>query len=160
MACPLRRLSPTLVGARCGGISATSAPSTSAPTTPAPTTPTPAASFPSQHRGVRNLPWTEEKVRTVPLFELENRPVIAQRGIHNKAQVGDRGMDGRFFPVAIVPRKRAPRTGADRTLAESPGEGHPIRIEQKGKVDRLDLDGFETELTREDRARGLFVGFE
>jgi DNA modification methylase len=48
---------------------------------------------------VRDLPWTEEKLRKMPPFEFENWAVIALGGIPNKAQVGDMGIDGRIYPV-------------------------------------------------------------
>ncbi len=38
---------------------------------------------------VRDLPWTEEKLKQIPPFEFENWAVIAIGGIPNKAQVGD-----------------------------------------------------------------------
>jgi hypothetical protein len=44
---------------------------------------------------VRDLPWTEEKLRVIPPFEFENWAVIALGGIPNKVQVGDMGVDGR-----------------------------------------------------------------
>ena len=48
---------------------------------------------------VRDLPWTEAKLRALPPFEFENWAVIALGGIPNKVQVGDMGVDGRIFPV-------------------------------------------------------------
>jgi hypothetical protein len=40
---------------------------------------------------VRDLPWTEDKLRKMPHFEFENWAVIALGGIPNKVQVGDMG---------------------------------------------------------------------
>lgn len=54
---------------------------------------------------VRDLPWTEEKLRKIPPFEFENWAVIALGGIPNKAQVGDMGIDGRIFPVGAEPKE-------------------------------------------------------
>src|SRR5205807_1368699 len=42
---------------------------------------------------VRDLPWTEEKLRKIPPFEFENWAVIALGGLGNKAKVGDMGVD-------------------------------------------------------------------
>jgi hypothetical protein len=42
---------------------------------------------------VRDLPWSEEKLRAIPPFEFENWAVIALGGIPNKVQVGDMGVD-------------------------------------------------------------------
>ena len=51
---------------------------------------------------VRNLPWTEKKLRELPPFEFENWAVIALGGRKNKAQVGDMGIaaDCRFALTA------------------------------------------------------------
>jgi hypothetical protein len=38
---------------------------------------------------VRDLPWSEEKLRAIPPFEFENWAVIGLGGIPNKVQVGD-----------------------------------------------------------------------
>jgi site-specific DNA-methyltransferase (adenine-specific) len=61
---------------------------------------------------VRDLPWTEDQLRTIPPFEFENWAVIALGGIPNKAQVGDMGIDGRIFPVHATPGKRGQRGAA------------------------------------------------
>ena len=47
---------------------------------------------------VRDLPWTEQRLRAIPPFEFENWAVIALGGIPNKTQVGDMGIDGRIYP--------------------------------------------------------------
>ena len=51
---------------------------------------------------VRDLPWTEKKLRELPPFEFENWAVIALGGIPNKTQVGDMGLaaDCRFALMA------------------------------------------------------------
>ena len=59
---------------------------------------------------VRDLPWTEEKLRAIPPFEFENWAVIALGGIPNKTQVGDKGIDGRIFPVGAAPREMSNRS--------------------------------------------------
>lgn len=50
---------------------------------------------------IRDLPWSEGKLRKIPPFEFENWAVIALGGIRNKAKVGDMGIDGRIYPVTI-----------------------------------------------------------
>ncbi|HPW21240.1 MAG TPA: hypothetical protein PLE61_10565 [Vicinamibacterales bacterium] len=45
---------------------------------------------------LRDLPWTEEKLRKIPPFEFENWAVIALGGVPNVTQVGDMGIDGRM----------------------------------------------------------------
>jgi DNA modification methylase len=52
---------------------------------------------------VRDLPWTEKQLRTIPPFEFENWAVIALGGIPNKTQVGDMGIDGRIYPIGSEP---------------------------------------------------------
>src|SRR5438874_4110762 len=59
---------------------------------------------------VRDLPKTEEELRKYPPFEFENWAVVALGGIPNKAQVGDRGIDGRIFPVGAMPAARSRET--------------------------------------------------
>jgi len=113
---------------------------------------------------VRDLPWTEEKLRKIPPFEFENWAVIALGGIPNKAQVGDMGIDGRIYPVSAMEHRR--RAAADRIAEAGAGElpfmnvWYPIQVKQKDKVGRPDIDGFEACMAREDRPKGFFVGFD
>jgi DNA modification methylase len=105
---------------------------------------------------VRDLPWTEEKLRQIPPFEFENWAVIALGGVPNKAQVGDMGIDGRIFPVAAAPKKR----GAATDEMEFMDHWYPIQVKQKDRVGRPDIDSFEAVMTREDRTKGFFVAFD
>jgi len=108
---------------------------------------------------VRDLPWSEEKLREIPPFEFENWAVIAIGGIPNKAKVGDMGIDGRIFPVSAIP---APRGGMVREVGEFDfmGEWYPIQVKQKDKAGRPDIDSFEAVMMREDRKKGFFVAFD
>jgi len=56
---------------------------------------------------VRDLSWSEEKLREIPPFEFENWAVIALGGIPNKVQVGDMGIDSRLYPVGTKPKEAA-----------------------------------------------------
>ncbi len=105
---------------------------------------------------VRDLPWTEAKLRQIPPFEFENWAVIALGGIPNKAQVGDMGIDGRIFPVAAAPRKRGAASGE----LDFMDQWYPIQVKQKDRVGRPDIDSFEAVMTREDREKGFFVAFD
>jgi len=105
---------------------------------------------------VRDLPWTAEKLRTLPPFEFENWAVIALGGIPNKAQVGDMGIDGRIFPVSAAPKKRGAVAGELYFM----DVWYPIQVKQKDRVGRPDIDSFEAVMTREDRTKGFFVGFD
>lgn len=102
---------------------------------------------------VRDLPWTEEKLRKIPPFEFENWAVIALGGIPNKTKVGDHGIDGRIFPPGAVPQKRG-------DLFDDIFEWYPIQVKQKDKAGRPDIDAFEAMMTREDRSKGFFVSFD
>ena len=103
---------------------------------------------------VRDLPWTAEKLRAIPPFEFENWAVIALGGIPNKTQVGDKGIDGRIFPVGVAPRE----TGADELQLQD--RWYSIQVKQKDKVGRPDIDAFETAMRRAKRSEGFFVAFD
>ena len=109
---------------------------------------------------VRDLPWTEEKLRAIPPFEFENWAVIALGGIPNKAQVGDMGIDGRLFPVSSLPVQVAPKKGEAPIFHEFMDAWYPIQVKQKDRVGRPDIDAFEAMMTREDRQKGFFVAFD
>jgi DNA methylase/Restriction endonuclease len=104
---------------------------------------------------VRDMPRSEEQLRKMPPFEFENWAVIALGGIPNKAQVGDKGIDGRIYPVSVASSK----------LGRKPGElafmdnWYPVQVKQKDKAGRPDIDSFEAVMHREDRTKGFFVSF-
>jgi hypothetical protein len=104
---------------------------------------------------VRDLPWTEEKLRAIPHFEFENWAVIALGGIPNKVQVGDMGVDGRIYPVSAVEGRR--KTGVDELSLEE--RWYPIQVKQKDKVGRPDIDSFQAMMMREGCDKGFFVSF-
>ncbi len=105
---------------------------------------------------VRDLPWTEEKLRAIPPFEFENWAVIALGGIPNKTQVGDRGIDGRIYPVSAAPERRGKAKGE----FDFTDTWYPIQVKQKDRVGRPDIDSFEAVMTREERNTGFFVAFD
>ncbi len=109
---------------------------------------------------VRDLPWTEEKLRAIPPFEFENWAVIALGGIPNKAQVGDMGIDGRLFPVSAAPQKEKTRKGETPAFDQFMDAWYPIQVKQADKVGRPDIDSFEAVMAREDRQKGFFVAFD
>lgn len=83
-----------------------------------------------KHFHVRDLPRSETQLRAMPPFEFENWAVIALGGIPNKAKVGDKGIDGRIFPVAALPFR-------DKATAEQPDfpefmdAWYPVQVKQK-----------------------------
>ncbi|HEY4579621.1 MAG TPA: DNA methyltransferase, partial [Candidatus Acidoferrales bacterium] len=105
---------------------------------------------------VRDLPWSEDKLRKIPPFEFENWAVIALGGIPNKAQVGDMGIDGRIYPVSSMPAKSGKKAGE----LDFMDVWYPIQVKQKDKAGRPDIDSFETAMMREERTKGFFVSFE
>ena len=102
---------------------------------------------------VRNLLWTIEKLRAIPPFEFENWAVIAIGGKPNKAQVGDKGIDGKVFLVSAMPEK------PDAEQLGFMDNWYPVQVKQKDKVGRPDIDAFETAMRRANRNRGFFVAF-
>jgi adenine-specific DNA-methyltransferase len=105
---------------------------------------------------VRDLPWSEEKLRAIPHFEFENWAVIALGGIPNKVQVGDMGVDGRIYPVSS---SATPRRKKHDELALKE-RWYPIQVKQKTKAGRPDIDSFEAVLMREGCDIGFFVSFD
>lgn len=105
---------------------------------------------------VRDLPWSESKLREIPPFEFENWAVIALGGIPNKTKVGDMGIDGRIFPARAQPAKM-------KLDAEQLGfldQWYPVQVKQKDKAGRQDIDMFEAMMARADRQKGFFVAFD
>lgn len=105
---------------------------------------------------VRDLPWTEDKLRKIPPFEFENWAVIALGGIPNKTQVGDMGIDGRIFPASTAPADKSKATGH----LDFMDAWYPVQVKQKDKVGRPDIDAFEAMMARTDRTKGFFVSFD
>jgi DNA modification methylase len=101
---------------------------------------------------VRDLPWTEEKLRKIPHFEFENWAVIALGGLGNKSKVGDMGIDGRIFHASDTPKR-------DAGKLDFMDDWYPIQAKQKDKTGRPDIDAFEAMMIREDRKKGFFVSF-
>jgi len=105
---------------------------------------------------VRDLPWTEEKLRKIPPFEFENWAVIALGGLGNRAKVGDMGIDGKIYPVSATPKKSGEAAG-ELDFADL---WYPIQVKQKDKAGRPDIDAFEAMMARENRQKGFFVSFD
>lgn len=105
---------------------------------------------------VRDLPWTEEKLRKIPPFEFENWAVIALGGIPNKAQVGDMGIDGKVYPLSSMPQKSGKAAGE----LDFMDDWYPLQVKQKDKAGRPDIDMFEAVLMRENRTKGFIIAFD
>jgi len=72
----------------------------------------------------------------------------------HKTQVGDKGIDGRIFPVGT---ESAGFKEGDLTLEEC---WYPIQVKQKDKAGWPDIDAFETAMRRSKRDKGFFVAFD
>ncbi|MGO9777435.1 MAG: DNA methyltransferase [Terracidiphilus sp.] len=105
---------------------------------------------------VRDLPWTERQLRTIPPFEFENWAVIALGGIPNKTQVGDMGIDGRIYPIGSEPSAAGKAAGE----LDFMDDWYPIQVKQMDKVGRPDIDNFEAAMIRTKRKKGFVVGFD
>ncbi len=105
---------------------------------------------------VRDLPWTEKKLRELPPFEFENWAVIALGGRKNKVQVGDKGIDGRIFPVSALDNVK--EAGPDELRLEE--RFYAMQVKQKDKAGRPDIDAFETAMRRAKCEKGFFVSFD
>jgi DNA modification methylase len=105
---------------------------------------------------VRDLPWTEKQLRTIPPFEFENWAVIALGGIPNKTQVGDMGIDGRIYPIGAAPQT----SGKEAGELDFMDEWYPIQVKQQDKAGRPDIDQFEAAMMRTRRKKGFFVSFD
>ena len=105
---------------------------------------------------VRDLPWSEKQLRTIPPFEFENWAIIALGGVPNRAQVGDMGIDGRIYPVSSMPKSSGSNAGELAFM----DAWYPIQVKQKDKAGRPDIDMFEAAMIREKRTKGFFVSFE
>jgi hypothetical protein len=101
---------------------------------------------------VRDLPWEESQLRRIPPFEFENWAVIALGGIKNRAQVGDKGIDGKIYPASTAPQRAT-------DAFDFMDEWYPIQVKQKDKAGRPDIDSFEAVMVRENRTKGFFVSF-
>ena len=105
---------------------------------------------------VRDLPWTEAKLRELPPFEFENWAVIALGGIPNKTQVGDHGIDGRIYPVNAAPERRGKAKGE----FEFTDVWYPIQVKQRDKTGSPDIRDFEGVMTTHERTKGFFISFD
>jgi DNA modification methylase len=105
---------------------------------------------------VRDLPWSEEKLRKIPAFEFENWAVIRLNGRPNKAKVGDMGIDGKIFPLSALPDTIA----ADSGHLDFMDNWFPVQVKQVDKTGRPDIDSFEAAMIRAQKKKGYFVSFD
>lgn len=105
---------------------------------------------------VVGLPRSEAQLRKMPHFEFQNWAVVALGGIPNKTKTGDKGIDGRIYPVDAI----------TRDMRKQPDQldfmdiWYPVQVKQQDKAGRPDIDAFEAVLMREKRTKGFFVSFD
>ena len=104
---------------------------------------------------VYDMPRSEGELRIMPPFEFQNWAVVALGGIPNRKKSGDKGVDGRFYPVAEETKKDA----KDGDLFDFM-KWYPVQVKQRDKAGRPDIDAFETAIMREDKQKGIFVSFD
>ncbi len=86
----------------------------------------------------------------------ENWAIVALGGIKNKTQVGDKGIDGRIFPVSALDNLR--KAGTDELALEE--RFYAMQVKQKNKAGRPEIDAFETAMRRAKCEKGFFVSFD
>jgi DNA modification methylase len=104
---------------------------------------------------VRNLPWTEDRLRAVPAVQFQNWAVTAIGGVCNKNITGDMGIDGKLY-IADDAKKGS---GIGKQLEFMYHDYFPVQVKQKDKAGRPDIDSFETAMVRDKKAKGFFVSF-
>ncbi len=108
-----------------------------------------------KHFVVRDLPRSEDQLRKMPPFEFQNWAVVALGGIPNKTKTGDKGIDGKIYPVSATPEEKKAEQGEFDFM----DAWYPVQVKQTDKVGRPDIDSFEAVLVREKRTKGFFVSF-
>jgi hypothetical protein len=103
---------------------------------------------------VVDLPRSEEELRRMPPFEFQNWAVVALGGVPNRRKSGDKGIDGRFYPVASESKKNVKDSDQLDFM-----KWHPVQVKQQDKAGRPDMDAFETAILREEKRKGIFVSF-
>jgi hypothetical protein len=78
----------------------------------------------------KSFDYTNNALRKMPAFEFENWAVKQLNGRVNKVQIGDKGIDGRIYPVGVTPREAG---AGELALEES---WYPIQVKQKDKAGR------------------------
>ncbi|HEY7159151.1 MAG TPA: DNA methyltransferase [Gemmataceae bacterium] len=105
---------------------------------------------------VRDMPRGIDELRRMPHFEFQNWAVNALGGIPNKTKTGDKGIDGRIYPIAAVSKKNVNKPGDFDFM----NDWYPVQVKQQDKAGREDIDAFEAAMQREGRAKGFFVSFD
>ncbi len=103
---------------------------------------------------VKNLPWTEDRLREIPPSQFEDWAVIALNGQPNARKVGDGGIDGRIYPASDMKQLGASGEQLEFTLDMF----FPVQVKQK-QVGRPDIQNFRAVMEEHDSRKGYVVGF-
>lgn len=104
---------------------------------------------------VLGMPRSIDELRRMPPFEFQNWAIVALGGIPNKRKTGDKGVDGRFYPIASESKKDVNESGEFEFM-----KWYPVQVKQRDKAGRPDIDAFETAIQREGKQKGIFVSFD
>jgi len=104
---------------------------------------------------VRDMPKTIEELRQYPAFEFQNWAVNALGGVASKMKTRDMGIDGKLYPIEDIQKSK--KEGLD--LFGEIDRYIPIQVKRTDQVGRPDIDNFETAMKRDQRTKGIFVGF-
>ncbi|HYT87903.1 MAG TPA: hypothetical protein VEL76_04220 [Gemmataceae bacterium] len=110
-----------------------------------------------KHFVVRDLPRSMDQLRKMPHFEFQNWAVNALGGIPSKTKTGDKGIDGKIYPVASLPGEAAKVEQGEFDFMDI---WYPVQVKQTDKAGRPDIDSFEAVMVRERRTKGFFVSFD
>lgn len=105
---------------------------------------------------VRNLPWTQDRLREVPPSQFQNWAVNAIGGLSNKNIARDMGIDGKLYIADDVAKRGS---GIGKQLEFMYHDYYPIQVKQKDKAGRPDIDSFETAMIRDKKTKGFFISF-
>ncbi len=109
-----------------------------------------------------NMPMDEATLKQMPPFEFQNWAVlqlgkVLRSPAHvTRTFVNDKGIDGKIY---LVDNVELIHKGKETLFGEKTPY-IPVQVKQKAKVDRLDIDPFETALRRDRRSAGFFIGFD
>ena len=107
------------------------------------------------HFWLRDMPKTVKELRVYPPFEFQNWAINALGGMPSRVKSRDMGIDGRLYPVEDITKEK--KEGLD--MFGQIDNYIPIQVKRTKHVGRPDIEKFETVMKRDNRNKGIFVGF-
>lgn len=105
---------------------------------------------------IKDMPKTVEELRQYPAFEFQNWAVNALGGVASKMKVRDMGIDGKLYPIEDIQKSK--KEGMD--LFGEIDRYIPIQVKRTDQVGRPDIENFAIAIKRDNRNKGIFVGFD